>query len=76
MASDGVILFPGITRLNLPADRVVGSVPGDMQDVVIIGYDGDGDFYFASSVASGPEVLWLLEQAKASLLRVGTTTEE
>lgn len=70
MSKGNVVLFTGITRHNLPADRVVESIPKDMTDVVVIGYDADGEFYFASSVADGPEVLWRLEQAKLALLRI------
>jgi hypothetical protein len=39
--------------------------------VIIIGETDDGEFYFASSKASGPDVLWDLEKAKLVLLQEG-----
>lgn len=66
-----VVLFNGITRLDIPADRVITAAVGKLQDVIIVGYDKDGGFYFASSKASGPEVVWLLELAKKILLEIG-----
>lgn len=76
MAKDNVVLFGGVTKLDLPADRVLDNAPKDLQDVTIIGYDADGDFYFASSIANGPEVLWRLEQAKLALLRIEADSGE
>jgi len=69
--ADNVIPLGNITRLNLPTERVMDECKGHCSDgVVIIGYDDDGDFYFASSIADGGSVLWLLEQAKLKLLQV------
>lgn len=59
-----------ITRLDLPADRVLESAIGKMEGVVLMGYDKDGSHYFASTFADGGEVLWLLEQCKKRLLAV------
>ena len=66
-----VIALPVITRLNLDPDRVLQSAVGELEDVVVIGFDKDGGEYFASSVAAGPEVLWLIERMKKALLEVG-----
>lgn len=63
-----VVLFEGVTALDLPADRVLENAPKDLESVVIIGFTADGEEYFSSSIANGPEVLWLLERAKKSLL--------
>lgn len=38
-------------------------------EVIVIGYDKNGDFYFASSKANGPDVLWLLKLAERKLMR-------
>jgi len=68
--SDNVIPLGNITRLDLPTDRVLDAVKGDCSDgVVVIGYDDQGELYFASSIAHGGSVLWLLEQAKLALLK-------
>lgn len=65
-----VILFNGITKLDLPPDRILESMIGtDMDGVVIMGYK-DGEEVFASSYADGGTVLWLIERLKKQLLEV------
>lgn len=68
--SEKVVLFPGITKLDLPPDRLLERAIGELDEVIIIGYDKDGDFYFASSKASGPEALWTLAMAQKKILEV------
>ncbi len=61
-----------ITKLDIPAERVLRKAQGsDLTTAVVIGWEADGDFYFASSAADGAEVLWLLEVAKKKLLEAG-----
>ena len=36
-----------------------------------MGYTETGEEYFASSIADGGDVLWLMERMKAALLRAG-----
>jgi hypothetical protein len=60
-----------VTRLDLPADRVLESAIGKLDKVIIMGYDKDAKEYFASSVADGGEVLWLMERMKKALLVAG-----
>jgi hypothetical protein len=60
-----------VTRLDIPADRVLDGATGRCPDgVVVIGYDRVGDVYFASSIADGGTVLLLLERLKLKLLDV------
>lgn len=67
-----VINLPVITRLDLQPERVLqAAIDEKMSAAVIIGYDKDDGFYFASSLADGGDVLWLLETAKKALLAVG-----
>lgn len=65
-----VIPLGVITRNNLPPDQVLENAIGQFDDegVVIMGWDKDGSLYFASSIADGGTVLWLLEQCKKRLL--------
>ena len=63
-----VINLDLVTRLDLPANRVLEEAIDKLGRVVIMGYDNDGDFYFASSIADGGEVLWLTEVMKQRLL--------
>lgn len=57
-----------VTRLDLPPDRVLEAAIGQLDSVVLTGYDKDGNEYFASSVADGGAALWLLERCKKKLL--------
>lgn len=65
-----VIQLGCITRLDLPVDRVLESAKDQLQSVVLIGYDNDGQLYFASTIADGGTVMWLLEMCKKKLLEV------
>ena len=63
-----VIPLNNITYLDIPPDRILESAIGKLEDVVIIGYDKDEEEYYASSIADGADVLWLLEKCKKQLL--------
>lgn len=68
-----IVNFNGITKLDLPPERVLSSaVAADLDAAIVVGWDKEGEFYFASSYAAGPEVLWLLEIARTKLLKIGT----
>ena len=65
-----VVEFGGITKLDIPPERILnGALESNLQSAVVIGFDEDGEFYFASSQADGGEVLWLLELARIGLMR-------
>jgi hypothetical protein len=64
-----VIPLNNVTRLDIPADRVLEQAIGKMDGVVILGYTKEGDdYYFASSYADGGTVMWLLERCKNALM--------
>jgi hypothetical protein len=64
-----VIEFGGITKLDLPPERILEAAKGmDLEGVVILAFKNDGTEYFASSYADGGTVLWLLERTKKRLL--------
>lgn len=65
-----IIPFTGITKLDMPPDRVLEEAIGRLDGVVILGYTKDGEEYFGSTYADGGTVLWLLERLKLDLLRV------
>ena len=65
-----VILFNGITKLDLDPDMVLENTKGKLEGVILIGYDKEGEEYFASTYADGGDVLWLLERMKIRLLNV------
>ena len=59
-----------ITRLDLPADQILDAANGKLDSVVVMGYDKDGNEYFASSIADGGSALWLMERCRQRLLNV------
>ena len=63
-----IIPIGGITKLDLPADRILESAKGQMEGVVLIGFDNDGEVYAASSYADGGTVMWLLEMCKQKMM--------
>lgn len=70
--ADNVQIFPGITNQDFTADVMLEAATGQgLQSAVIVGWDAEGELFFSSSVSGGPEVLWLLEKAKAALLAAG-----
>lgn len=59
-----------VTRLDVPAERILKkALERGMESVVVVGYDKDGNEYFASSVADGGTVLWLLERCRWKLMK-------
>ena len=67
-----VVDAPIVTRLDIPAERILNKArEADLKNVVVIGWAENGEFYFASSMADGGDVLWLLEMAKKKLLEAG-----
>jgi len=69
--SKKIITFDGVTRLDIPASRVLEqALEAEIETAVIVGWDKDGEFYFASSVAGGADVVWLMEKAKKRLLEI------
>ena len=69
---DEVVELDMVTRLDLPAERYLRrALEADLEAVVVVGYTQDGEEYFASSIADGGEVLWLLERLKKQLLSIG-----
>lgn len=72
--ADNVALFPGISPNDYePNIMLEAATRAELESVIIIGWDKDGELFFSSSIADGPECLWLLEKAKASLLTAGET---
>lgn len=63
-----VKIFTGVTPLDFDADVILEAAIGKLKSVVIIGEFEDGNEFFSSSVASGPETIWMIERAKLKLL--------
>lgn len=71
-----VIPLNNVTRLDLPVDQVLEGTIGKLEGIIVLGYDKNGEEYFASSLADGADVLWLLERCKIKLLEIVENTEE
>jgi len=65
-----VIDLPVITTLDYPSDRLLEKAIGNVDGVLILGWDKEGELYFASSKGDGGHCLWLMELAKKALLEV------
>jgi hypothetical protein len=65
-----VIDFGGVTRLDLDPNRILDNAPRTLQSVFIMGWDEDGEIYFASSSADGGDLMWLMENAKYRLMEM------
>ena len=64
-----VVPLDNVTRLNIPAERVLNSALGlKLEGVVVLGQLPDGSYHFASSIADGGTVLWMMEKLKKLLL--------
>jgi hypothetical protein len=64
-----VIELDCITTLPIPPEKVLqAALDHGLQEVVVIGYTKDGDYYLASSEPDGGRIIWLLELAKKKLL--------
>ncbi len=66
-----VIPLGNITKLDIPEDQILEAAKGKMNGLVLIGWDKSDELYFASSMADGGEVLWLLAQCEKALLEDG-----
>jgi hypothetical protein len=65
-----VVDLPLITKLDRDPQRLLAAaMEAGLTEVVILGFNGDGSEYFASSKADGGDVIWHLERAKLKLLR-------
>lgn len=70
--AENVVLFPGISPKKYDANIMLeAATRADLESVIIVGWDQDGEMFFSSSVGDGPECLWLLEKAKSALLEAG-----
>lgn len=64
-----VVKWTGLTRHDTNPDDRLQEAVGIVEGCVIVGFDKDGDDYFASSYADGADVVFLLERAKYNIMR-------
>ena len=68
---DNVIPLGNITKLDLNPDIVLENTKGKLDNFVIMGWDKEGELYFASTFSDGGNVLWIMEKSKQALLNAG-----
>lgn len=71
-----VLRFPGSHDDDMDPDILLRSAIGDMDAVVIMGYDKDGKEVFASSTADASLVLWLTARMRHMLMLVADADVE
>lgn len=66
--TDNVIPLNTPTTLPIPVDRVLdGAKEKNLARVLVIAETEEGTLYLAASHSHGPDLLWDIEQAKATL---------
>ncbi len=64
-----VIDFPGLTENDVSKESVLkGAEQHVAQGLVVLGYDKDGRYFFASQEADARNVVWLLQMYQHQLL--------
>ena len=62
--ASNVVRFTGITRLDLPVEQILDRAnEAGLTEVVIVGYNADGDEFFASSKADAAQVMYHMQRA-------------
>lgn len=64
-----VVILDGPTTLDIPPERVLDSAQGKLKTALLMGWDHDGNFYFASSTGNLGNLFYLIECARKRLLR-------
>jgi hypothetical protein len=67
-----IIPIGGITKLDLPPDQILEKAKGELEGVILIGFDKNDEVYAASSYADGGVVMWLLEACKTKMMEAIT----
>lgn len=70
LVDDSVVRELGvISKIDVPPEKMLkAALEADLESCVIMGWDKKDDLYFASSIAEGGDVLWIIEQVKLALI--------
>lgn len=66
--TDNVVDIGCVTTLDIDPNKVLKGAEDQLESGIVVGWDRDGELYFASSIGNERDVLWMLEMAKARLL--------
>lgn len=76
MTEDNVIRLQTTTTLDLPAETILdGAREADLETAAVLGWEQNGDFYFASTIADPTKLLWLLKTAERALFNMAEDNE-
>ena len=64
---DNIVQFNGYTKLDINPDNVLEAAVGEVDRVLVLGWDKENEVYFASSFADEAEINWLLDRIKHTL---------
>lgn len=65
-----IVSFRGLTKHDIDPDRMLEANKGEFKHLVLLGYNHDDNFIFASTMADGGDVVWMLELAKLKLYKI------
>ena len=70
-----VVHLPVVTTVDLPPDKVLSAALGRLTEVIIIGVDDAGAFYFAASTSDLERVLWQIKKAERETVTMGEASD-
>ena len=68
--TDNVVYFHGVTKLDIPPNRILEGALDKLESVVVFGYNKDGGEFFASSQADAQFTIYMCERAKHKLMAI------
>lgn len=74
MKDNKIIYIEQETSLDIEPDRILGAALGELESVVVIGYDTSGKLYMATSYGDIAQTNYLLDKYKQLIMN--TEVEE
>jgi len=66
-----VVDLDTVSTIDTPVHKIINKAEGaNLTDIVILGFDAEGELFFSSSKADAGEVFYHLEMAKYRLMKV------
>lgn len=70
VADDNVVVLDGPTRLDIPPERVLnGALESELESVLVVGWQKNGQLYKASSTGDAAAILLLLEHMRFDIMQ-------
>ena len=68
--TDNIVDFTGLTTLDVDPDKVLNAAIGELDSVMVLGWDKEGVIYLAANFSDVQKALWLAEKLKYVLMMV------